>query len=558
MTYLAIARKYRPATFDEIVGQAHVTRTLCNAIERDRIHHAYLFSGARGVGKTTAARALAKSLNCQEGPTSSPCGSCNSCVEIGQGSSPDLIEIDGASNNSVEDIRGIRDSVHFAPAGGKRKIYLVDEVHMLSRAAFNALLKTLEEPPPHIVFIFATTEPQKIPDTILSRVQRFDFKRIPATGVVERLAEIAHAEGATISEASLRRIARAGEGSMRDAQSLLDKVISFAGPDINDEEAAEILGLIDRGLLTGMLKGLLDGDHSACLQIIDRVHGFGFDLSQFTGELMDMMRDVTLLTLSESSAALLDLPDEEIAELRELATDVAPSALSALFQAMTRVEEEVARASRPRLHLEMAIARLATLRPGVPLTAMVNRLESLERRLRQSGATPASGLRRRGQERRQRATSRRTARRAPPRDVQTEAPPQTSTRAALPSSTPISERLAAFMEGLESLKPPRPTLLSPPPQWTGAAVVYTRPEGRSLAEARREARHADVEALLNACFGPKAVIKFEPSLASRSDTEHQSMEQQVRQDPAVVAIIKELGLKLVHIESDAAPEAPHE
>ncbi|MFT6146545.1 MAG: DNA polymerase-3 subunit gamma/tau, partial [Myxococcota bacterium] len=236
MSYLAIARKYRPGTFDEIVGQEHVTRTLRNAIARGRVHHAFLFTGARGVGKTTAARALAKSLNCERGPTADPCGECASCVEIAAGRNPDLIEIDGASNNSVDDIRDLCDNVQYAPQRGGSKIYLIDEVHMLSKGAFNALLKTLEEPPPHVVFIFATTEPNKIPDTILSRVQRFDFKRIPEQGVITRLARIAEAEGSGVSEHGLRLIARAGEGSMRDSESLLDQVISFAGPEVSDQE----------------------------------------------------------------------------------------------------------------------------------------------------------------------------------------------------------------------------------------------------------------------------------------------------------------------------------
>ena len=237
-----------------------------------------------GVGKTTAARALAQALNCTEGPTPDPCGVCTSCQEIRAGTSPDLIEIDGASNNSVDDIRDLRETVKYAPTQGAYKIYLVDEVHMLSKAAFNALLKTLEEPPSHVIFLFATTEPNKIPDTILSRVQRFDFLRIPSAAVVARLASIATSEGATISENALRLIAHAGEGSMRDSQSLLDKVIAFAGPDINDEEVAETLGLIDRSLLYLMLEGLVGGAPEKCLQAIDQVYGYGFELSQFTTE----------------------------------------------------------------------------------------------------------------------------------------------------------------------------------------------------------------------------------------------------------------------------------
>ena len=385
MSYLAIARKYRPTTFDEIVGQEHVTRTLKNAIRRNRIHHAFLFCGARGVGKTTAARALAQALNCTEGPTPDPCGVCTSCQEIRAGTSPDLIEIDGASNNSVDDIRDLRETVKYAPTQGAYKIYLVDEVHMLSKAAFNALLKTLEEPPSHVIFLFATTEPNKIPDTILSRVQRFDFLRIPSAAVVARLASIATSEGATISENALRLIAHAGEGSMRDSQSLLDKVIAFAGPDINDEEVAETLGLIDRSLLYLMLEGLVGGAPEKCLQAIDQVYGYGFELSQFTTELLELTRNATFLQLSAASHRYVDISGEERDQLIALVKNVEPQSLSRIFTTLLEVHDQVARASRPRIVLEMAVARMAMTRPLQPIGELVERLHDLERKLRQQG-----------------------------------------------------------------------------------------------------------------------------------------------------------------------------
>jgi len=394
VSYLAIARKYRPTTFSEIVGQEHVTRTLANAIARGRVHHAYLFCGARGVGKTTAARALAQALNCERGPTIEPCGVCPSCVEIRAGSSPDLIEIDGASNNSVDNVRELRETVRYAPQRGARKIYLVDEVHMLSNAAFNALLKTLEEPPPHVVFIFATTEPQKIPDTILSRVQRFDFKRIPAKGVVERLGEIATSEGATISEHSLRVIARAGEGSMRDAQSLLDKVLSFAGPEVSDQEVMDTLGLIDPELLHKMLRGMIHGNAELCLDTIDHVYQFGFELSQFTHDLLGLLRDVTFLRLSKRVHQYVDVSDSEKQALVDLGKDVPPERLTRMFHAMLDVHDQVSRAARPRVVLEMAVARLAWVRPVVPMDQMLKRLDQMERRLRSQGGRPSPSGRR--------------------------------------------------------------------------------------------------------------------------------------------------------------------
>ncbi len=356
MSYQAIARKWRPTTFAEIAGQDHVTRTLQNALRLGRIHHALLFTGARGVGKTTAARAMARALNCERGPTPEPCGECGTCREILAGASPDVVEIDGASNNSVNDVRELRDTVAYLPSRGKYRVYIIDEVHMLSSGAFNALLKTLEEPPPHVVFLFATTEPQKIPDTVLSRVQRFDFKRISAAVVADRLRTICDAEGISISEAGLRTIARAGEGSMRDAQSLLDQVIAFGGESISDQQVGEILGLVDREILYTMLEGLVTGEPGLCLDAIARVHDFGFELSQFTAELLELLRNATLVVLSPSAREHVDAPAEELARLEAMADRMSVDLLSQWFQALLDVHDQVARSPYPRIVLEMAVA----------------------------------------------------------------------------------------------------------------------------------------------------------------------------------------------------------
>ena len=386
--YMAIARKWRPRTLEEMVGQTHVTRTLRNALSSGRIHHAFLFTGARGVGKTTTARALARALNCDQGPTIEPCGVCPPCVDILAGNSPDVIEIDGASNNSVEDIRDLRDGVRYLPTRGRFKIYIVDEVHMLSKGAFNALLKTLEEPPPHVKFIFATTEVNKIPETILSRIQRFDFKRIPVKTVIGRLRHICDAESVKISDDALRMVASAGEGSMRDAQSLLDQVISFGGQEPTDAQVADILGMVDRTLLYDLLGGLIGNKPGQALDAIARVHEHGYELSQLTNELLELVRNAALVALSEDARKHLDVPEEEKARLAALVSGVPAEQLARTFHVLLEVHDQVARSSRPRYVLEMAIARLMAIRPAEPLGNLVDRMVDIEKRLRGSGVSP--------------------------------------------------------------------------------------------------------------------------------------------------------------------------
>ena len=388
MTYVAIARKWRPQTLEEMSGQNHVTRTLGNALQSGRLHHAFLFTGARGVGKTTAARAFSRALQCAQGPTPTPCGECAPCTQILAGNCPDVIEIDGASNNSVEDVRDLRDGVRYLPQMGRFRIYIIDEVHMLSKGAVNALLKTLEEPPPHVKFIFATTEVNKIPETILSRVQRFDFKRIPASVVAARLRKICDAENVQISEAGLRMVARAGEGSMRDAQSLLDQVISFGGEAPDDRQVADILGLVDRSWLYETLVGILRAEPDRCLDAIEKTHDGGYELSQFTAELLELVRNAALVGLSPSSRRFLDVPEEEVARLTELVQGVPPEQIARVFQTLLEVHDQVARSTRPRMVLEMAIARLVAVRPAQPVGALVDRLVEVERRLRAGGAAP--------------------------------------------------------------------------------------------------------------------------------------------------------------------------
>ena len=391
MSYLVLARKWRPRVFDDVVGQDHVTRTLCNALAQDRVAHALLFTGSRGVGKTSCARILAKALNCQSGPTPNPCGTCPACVEITNGSSPDVLEIDGASNNGVEQVREIRESVKFLPSRGKRKMYIIDEVHMLTTAAFNALLKTLEEPPPHVLFVFATTEAHKIPDTILSRCQRFDFKRIPERKMVEAIAKVAAAEGVTVEPAALHHLAREAEGGMRDSLSLLDQVISFCGTTITEAQVREVLGIADRGILSSLADAIVEGDAQRALLQLEELHNYGADLQKFAAELVTHFRDLMVVKVCAEPARLVDVPDAELDRMASFVRQRSPAQLHRLFSAMMQGAEDVARSPFPKLALEMVVLRLCAQGPTLPLSEILTGLTRLEARLGDGGGGGGGG-----------------------------------------------------------------------------------------------------------------------------------------------------------------------
>ena len=381
MSYLVLARKWRPQTFDDLVGQEHVSQTLGNAIRSGRVHHAFLFTGARGVGKTSAARILAKALNCEQGLSATPCNACPSCLEIIAGQGIDVFEIDGASNTGVDDVRELRDNIRYLPSRSRYKIFIIDEVHMLSINAFNALLKTLEEPPDHAKFIFATTEPHKIPVTILSRCQRFDFRKIPLPRVAARLREIVSAEQIEISDRALGLIARRGEGSMRDALSTLDQVIAFCGEQVADDDVQGLLGMVDRRLLLDALEGAVRRDSRQVLEAVRRVDNQGYSFRQFCQELVELYRALVLVKVVEEPADLLDLTADELHELRELAQLGTLEDHQRALTLLLRTEAELPASSFPRLALEMALVRLANLTPARDVANLVRKLEELERRL---------------------------------------------------------------------------------------------------------------------------------------------------------------------------------
>ncbi|HEX4621831.1 MAG TPA: DNA polymerase III subunit gamma/tau [Myxococcaceae bacterium] len=375
MSYVVLARKWRPQTFQDMTGQEHVVRTLANAIKANRVAHAYLFCGPRGVGKTTAARLLAKALNCEKGPTPNPCGVCHACVEIAAGNCVDVAEIDGASNNGVENVREIRENAKYLTQRDRHKIYIIDEVHMLSSAAFNALLKTLEEPPPHVKFIFATTEPHKLPDTILSRCQRHNFRRIPAAVMTKRLQEICVQEGAHLSASALSLVVRQSDGGMRDALSLLDQILSACGDSPTEEAVADALGTVDRTAVQEMAEALVRRDAKRLLARTEDLFDRGLDLRRVAEELAMELRHVFVAkALGEPPA---ELADSERKALATLAKEADSAQLTRLFDVLHAGIQEIAKAAQPRLALEMVLLKAVELAPAASIPELVTRLERL-------------------------------------------------------------------------------------------------------------------------------------------------------------------------------------
>jgi DNA polymerase III subunit gamma/tau len=383
VSYQVFARKYRPQIFDDVLGQDHVVQTLKNAIQQRRLAHAYLFVGPRGTGKTSTARILAKALNCVHGPTPTPCGVCDSCREIASGISLDVLEIDGASNNSVDQVRELRDNVRFAPVRGRYKVYIIDEVHMLTQQAFNALLKTLEEPPQHVIFVFATTEPHKVLPTILSRCQRFDLHRIPPRVIAEHLNFIATQEGVTLSAAAANAIATAADGGLRDAESMLDQLVAFCGTSIDEQQVLEVFGLTAEQVVLDLTQAIITRESTKALHLIHAQQEAGKDLSKLLTDLLNFLR--SLLIAQVDAGSLQDEQSEKAkAVTTSLKTKLNTGQLLRLMEILSEVEPTLKWATNKKLHLELGVIRAIQSLAEVGFDQVLDALEEL----RQGPANP--------------------------------------------------------------------------------------------------------------------------------------------------------------------------
>jgi DNA polymerase-3 subunit gamma/tau len=390
MAYIVLARKYRPQVFEAVIGQEHVTLTLQNAVRSGRVAHAILLSGPRGTGKTTIARIIAKAMNCKDGPTPFPCNSCPSCLEITDGRSADVFEIDGASNNSVDQVRELRENSRYVPVSGRFKIYIIDEVHMLSTAAFNALLKILEEPPVHVMFLFATTEPHKVPITIHSRCQRYDMRRVPLASLVDHMKSLCESEGIDIPAESLMLIGKEAGGSVRDALSLLDQVMTGSEGPITHDHVVEIIGAVDRQVVIEMGDALMDGRLSILLGHLHSLHNRGHDLRKLFGDLLSHFRNLLIIKL-DGGGDLVDLPPDERQMLEDRLSDRSAASIHQVFDLLFKEDATIRRSAYPKLAFELVLIRLCRMRPVLSIDELIEKVDQLQSSLFDSRAvTPES------------------------------------------------------------------------------------------------------------------------------------------------------------------------
>jgi DNA polymerase-3 subunit gamma/tau len=531
--YQVLARTWRPQTLDELVGQPHVARTLRNALESGRIAHAYVFAGVRGTGKTTVARILAKGLNCANGPTANPCNKCTACTEINEGRALDVLEIDAASRTGVDNIRELQEIVSYAPVRDRHRVLIIDEAHMLSKAAFAALLKTLEEPPPGVVFVLATTEMHKLLATILSRCQVFEFRRVSVREIAGHLRRIADAEKITITDRTLDEIARAGDGSVRDALSVLERVLAFAGRDVSEEAARDVLGGAGVATLAAFARGIAARDAKALLTELDRVVDEGHDLVHFWGELIGVVRDLMLVAAWPEGTAVLSRSPEEIATLAEAGAAMSLEDWTRVFQILSAMEAGLKSSSQPRFLFEGALIRIAALQAVRPLETVLAELAGGQVRVAPAAVAPS------------------------PRPAP--APGPTLQKKNVPESAGHGEARELLLEALQKERPMIAAMVRQAARIVldgGELSVGFGPQDDGVRKVLAgEESHKALEAIATKSFGRPVRVRIE---GGPPPPKAPSLTERAQDDPAVKKLVGEFGAHIVDVRPPQPPATTEE